>query len=194
MWKYQLRFLKQRWHNRLWSCNHLDIFQEMGRSTFHKIYIPQAEKCIIHVQLEESNHIFHRATFSICDFSLSYFHLKNWPPPPSFNIQPFLLSFICLSPVQINKAYDNHWPGISNPQNKFVLLFGLPFSFLSHTTHYLFNCPILLPYPSSLFLKQNFLLSTTGANLTSHSAHITPALDKTIVWLKKKYSFNFPLA
>lgn len=111
------------------------------------------------------------------NFSLSKFpNLKT--SPHSLYSQPFPLGLVCGSPAQARLTA----PAGQAPRIFITSLFSHAQSFcffhLSHTTLNILNCPILLQHPSSLFLKQNFLLSTTDVNLTSHLAHLTPALDK----------------
>lgn len=161
-----------------------------GKIHFPQNIVPQAEKCTAHVQQRKAiQTVFLRATFSICDFSLS--GSPTWKLAPT----PFSLCSVSsrsrlFKPSSSKKGlYDSHWPGFTYLQNKFVSSF---FS-LSFTQHTPFFSVAQFCYntPSSLFLKQNFLFLTTDANLTSHPTHLTPALDKVVEGLKK-ILFQFP--
>lgn len=133
--------------------------------------------------------VFLRATFSICDFSLS--HSPTWKLAPT----PFSLCSISsrsrlFKPSSNKKGlYDSHWPGITYLQNKFVSSF---FSLcLSSSTHHSFKLPNFVTTPPPHYSWNRTLFFTTDANLTSHPTHLTPALDKVVEWLKKML-FQFP--
>lgn len=121
--------------------------------------------------------VFLRATFSTCDtFHYHVSQLQNQPPLAS-HVQPFVLGLF--KPSSMRKLW-HPLVGITYLQTSLFSLTFVFFFHLSHASFNLLNCPILLQHPSSPFLKQNFLLSSTDVNLTSHPAHLTPALDKIV--------------
>lgn len=125
------------------------------------------------------------------DFSLSGFPTSK-PAPTPFPLYSAISSRSVQAQLKWVRLLASTGPGIAYLQNKSVLPFFIVFFIhLSHTTLNLLNCPILWQQPSSLFLKQNFLLSTTDVDFTSHPAHLTPALDKLVEW-PKKVLFQFP--
>lgn len=119
-----------------------------GKIHFPPNIVPQAEKCTAHVQQRKAiQTVFLRATFSICDFSLS--GSPTWKLAPT----PFSLCSISsrsrlFKPSSRKKGlYDSHWPGFTYLQNKFVSSF-FSLSFTQHTpffsvAQFCYNTPFL---------------------------------------------------